>query len=93
MHPLSLMMGGQDYSVFLLNGLFSALCCPLLGLLVTRVSGSVAIGFAAIMWMITPHAIRVASSEIYFNFSTFMLLSHRWHPWWHSQSSRMKRRG
>ncbi len=76
MHPLSLLMGGQDYSVFLWNGIFSALCCPLLGLLVIRVSGSTAAGWiAAIMWMITPHAIRVGASEIYFNFSTFMLLS------------------
>ena len=76
MHPLAHFAGGTDDSVFLMNGLFNALCVPLLGLLVRDLTGKAWAGWlAAIMWAITPHAIRVSTTEIYFNFSAFMLLA------------------
>lgn len=76
MHPLAILSGGNDGGIFFWNMLFSALCAPLLGLLVRDLSGKASAGWlAAIMWAITPHSIRVASSEIYFNFSAFMLLA------------------
>ena len=65
-----------DDGVFGINALFSALQCPLLALLIARLSKSNLAGvIAGIMWALTPHAIRLAPTETYFNFVTCLFLA------------------
>ena len=76
MHPLALLFGGTDQAIFLVNGIFSALCIPLLGILVRELTGNRAAGWiAGIIWAVSPHPVRLATSEVYFNASAFFLLA------------------
>ena len=76
LHPAAHLLGGTDQAVFLANGIFSALCIPLLGILTRELTGRAWAGWvAAILWTITPHPVRLATTEIYFNFSAFILLA------------------
>lgn len=65
-----------DDSVFFWNTVFASLQVPLLAVLVERISRSKWAGWVAgLMWAITPHAIRLAPTESYFNMITCLLLA------------------
>ena len=56
--------------------MLSALCIPLLGILVRELTGSRSAGWiAALIWAVSPHPVRLATSEVYFNSSAFFLLA------------------
>ena len=76
MNFLTMIAGATDQAVFLSNAVFSALCIPLLGVLVSSLTGSRRAGWAAAaMWAFAPHAIRMAPTATYFNVVSFFFLA------------------
>lgn len=59
-------------TIFLVNALFSAATVPLVGLVARLVSGSRNAGWAGmLLWALSPYAIRLAATEVYFNVGLF----------------------
>ncbi|MFH1532009.1 MAG: hypothetical protein ABIK09_14890 [Pseudomonadota bacterium] len=62
----------REGTLLLVNALFSAATVPFLGLVARQVSLSPAAGWAAMgLWALSPYAIRLAATEIYFNVGLF----------------------
>lgn len=75
MKPLSSLFPVVDDGVFFWNAVFSALQVPVLILFTRLCKQSWTVSWlAGLLWMLTPHAIRLAPTETYFNWITLLLL-------------------
>ncbi len=76
MHALTRVFGGTEAVLFMVNVLFSTASVPLVGLVARQVSGQPLAGWAAMgLWALTPHAIRMAPTETYYDVSVFFLFA------------------
>ncbi len=65
-----------EFTIFLVNVLFSTATVPLLGLVAAQLSRSREAGWAAMgLWALSPYAIRLAATETYFNVGIFFLVA------------------
>ncbi|MFH1530485.1 MAG: hypothetical protein ABIK09_07110 [Pseudomonadota bacterium] len=76
MHALTRCFAPDERTLFFVNALFSAAAVPLVGVVARQVSGRALAGWAAMgLWALSPHALRLATTETYFNVGVFFLLA------------------
>lgn len=74
--PASLFAAHADTAVFVTNALLSALAAPLIGLLAGRLGADRGAALAAaLLWALSPHAIRLGPTATFFAFTLVTLLA------------------